>query len=149
MVRVSLTNEFGTAQLHVGEARIAFRSSGSAIDASTDTALSFSGSLSISIAPGGRAVTDPIAMNIADQSDFVISIYLPEDVTGSASPITYHVRALQTNYITSGNQTAAEDLATPEASVSCFYLASVDVANYWEMPVIATLGDSNTVGDQL
>jgi lysophospholipase L1-like esterase len=148
MVRVSLTNEFGTAPLNVGEARVAVRASGSAIDALTDAALTFSGSPGIAIAPGGRAVSDPIAMNVADLSDLVISIYLPDDVTSSGSPVSYHVRGLQTNYISSGNQTAAEDLATSETTPSYFFLASVDVANYWPMPVIATLGDSITDGDQ-
>lgn len=149
MVRVSLTNEFGTAALNVGEARVANRASGSAIDASSDAPLTFSGSTNISIAPGGRAISDPIAMNVADLSDLVISIYLPEDVTNSGSPVSYHVRGLQTNYLASGNQTAAEDLATSETTVSYFYLASVDVANYWGMPVIATFGDSITDGDQV
>jgi lysophospholipase L1-like esterase len=88
-------------------------------------------------------------MNVADNSDVVISTYLPDDVTGSGSPVTYHVRALQTNYIAPGNQASASQLESPSNSTAWHFLASVDVANYWPMPVIATLGDSITDGDQL
>jgi lysophospholipase L1-like esterase len=63
--------------------------------------------------------------------------------------VTYHVRALQTNYIAAGNQAADTDLESATTTTAWHFLASVDVANYWAMPVIATLGDSITDGDQL
>ena len=149
MVRVSFTNEFGTTPLNINEAHVALRESGSAIVDSSGKQLTFSGSNSVSILPGARVVSDAVDMNVPDNAELVISAYLPDDVTGSGSPVTYHVRALQTNYIAAGNQAAATDLESATTSTAWHFLASVDVANYWRMPVIATLGDSITDGDQM
>jgi|TARA_B110000305_G_C19387392_1_gene612967 lysophospholipase L1-like esterase len=149
MVRVSFSNEFGTAPLNINEAHVALRDSGSAILDSSGNQLTFSGSNSVSILPGARVVSDAVNMSVPDNSEVVISAYLPDDVTGSGSPVTYHVRALQTNYIAAGNQAVATDLESATTSTAWHFLASVDVANYWPMPVIATLGDSITDGDQM
>ena len=148
LVRVSFTNEFGTTPLNISEAHVALRDSGSAILDSSGNQLTFSGSNSVSILPGARVVSDAVKMNVPDNSEVVISAYLPDDVTGSGSPVTYHVRALQTNYIATGNQAANADLENATTSTAWHFLASVDVANFWPMPVIATLGDSITDGDQ-
>ena len=149
MVRVSLTNEFGTTPLNINEAHVALRDTGSAIVDSSGKQLTFSGSNSVSILPGARVVSDAVDMDVPDNAELVISAYLPDDVTGSGSPVTYHVRALQTNYIAAGNQAADTDLESATTTTAWHFLASVDVANYWAMPVIATLGDSITDGDQL
>jgi lysophospholipase L1-like esterase len=149
MVRVTLSNEFGTTPLQVDSAHAAMRDSGSAIVDGSDWTLTFSGSDSVSILPGGRVVSDAIAMKLPDLSELAISLYLPDDVSASGSPITYHVRGLQTNYIASGNQTADADLTGATTTVSSYYISAVDVANYWPMPVIATMGDSITDGDQV
>ena len=148
MVRVSFTNEFGTAPLNITEAHVALRDSGSAIVDSSGSQLTFSGSNSVSILPGARVVSDAVDMDVSDNAEVVISAYLPDDVTGSGSPTTYHVLALQTNYIAAGNQAAA-DLEGATTSTAWHFLASVDVANYWPMPVIVMLGDSITDGYQL
>ncbi|HIL84756.1 MAG TPA: hypothetical protein EYG52_14745, partial [Pseudomonadales bacterium] len=99
MVRVSFSNEFGTTPLIINEAHVALRDSGSAIVERSGNQLTFSGSTSVSILPGARITSDSADMDIANNVEVVISAYLPDDVTGSGSPVTYHVRALQTNYI--------------------------------------------------
>ena len=149
MVRVSFTNEFGTAPLNISEAHVALRDGGSTIVDSSGNQLTFSSSSSVSILPGARVVSDALEIDVRNNAELVISIYLPDDVTGSASPVTYHVRALQTNYIAAGNQAAKKDLENASTTTAWHFLASVDVANYWSMPVIATLGDSITDGDQM
>lgn len=149
MVRVSFSNEFGTTPLIINEAHVALRDSGSAIVERSGKQLTFSGSNSVSILPGARIISDSVDMDVANNTEVVISAYLPEDVTGSGSPVTYHVRALQTNYIAAGNQAADTDLESATTTTAWHFLASVDVANYWPMPVIAALGDSITDGDQM
>jgi lysophospholipase L1-like esterase len=149
MLRVSFTNEFGTTPLMIKETHVALRRAGSSIVKSSSNQLTFSGAKSISIQPGARVVSDAIDMNVPHHSEVVISTYLPEDITGSGSPVTYHVRALQTNYLAAGNQAAAVDLDSAATSTAWHFLTSVDVANCWAIPVIATLGDSITDGDQM
>lgn len=149
MIRVSFTNEFGTTPLMINEAHVALRDTASSIVENSGNQLTFSGAKSISIQPGSRVVSDVVDMNVLVHSELVISTYLPEDITGSGSPVTYHVRALQTNYLAAGNQAAAVDLDSVVTSTAWHFLTSVDVANCWAIPVIATLGDSITDGDQM
>ena len=146
--RVWLTNEFGTAALNVGEARLARRDAGSAVRAGTDRQLTFGGQASVAIPPGARVVSDPVELFAPHLSDLVVSLHLPDDISMSESPVSYHVRALQTNYLADGNQTAAMDLEMPTTVPSWFYLSAIDVGRDRPVAVIAALGDSITDGDQ-
>ena len=146
--RVWLTNEFGTAPLNVGEARLARRGTGSAVRAGTDRQLTFGGQASVAIPPGARVVSDPVELFAPHLSDLVVSLHLPDDISMSESPVSYHVRALQTNYLADGNQTAAMDLEMPTTVPSWFYLSAIDVGRDRPVAVIAALGDSITDGDQ-
>ena len=147
-VRVSFTNEFGDRPLSINEAHIAKRDHGAAIIRGSSEPLTFSGATTIVIPPGARCVSDPVDMAVVDHAELVISTYLPDDITGSESPVTYHVRALQTNYIAAGNRSGANDFANFETTTAWHFLANVDVANSSLSPVIAMLGDSITDGDQ-
>ena len=148
-VRVWLTNEAGTAPLHIGAATVALRAAGSGIAAGSGRRLRFGGSTGIVIAPGARVVSDPVRLRVGDLSDLSISTYLPDNVTASGSPVTYHVRSLQTSYLASGNQTADESLPGAQTEASWFFLAGVDVLGGERVPVIAAYGDSITDGDQM
>ncbi len=146
--RVWLTNEFGTAPLNIGEAHLALRDMDSAIVPGSDRMLTFGGKASVAIAPGARVVSDPVNLAAPHLAELVISLHLPDDLSTSESPVTYHVRALQTNYLADGNQTAEDDLNAPTTVPSWFFIAAVDVRWYKPIPVIAALGDSITDGDQ-
>ena len=146
--RVWLTNEFGTAPLNVGEARLARRDADSAVRPGSDRQLTFGGQASVAIPPGARVVSDPVELFAPHLSDLVVSLHLPDDISMSESPVSYHVRALQTNYLADGNQTAAMDLDMPTTVPSWFYLSAIDVGRDRPVAVIAALGDSITDGDQ-
>ena len=92
--------------------------------------------------------SDPLRFPVKNLSELVISIYLPDDVTKSESPISYHVRGLQTNYLAPGKQIESASLKNPTTSTSYFFLAALDVKTEGKRPVIATLGDSIMDGDQ-
>ncbi len=147
--RVWLTNEAGTAPLRVGAATVALRSANAEIAAGSGRRLTFGGSATIVIAPGARVVSDPVRLRVGDLADLSISMYLPDNVTASGSPVTYHVRSLQTSYLASGNQTASESLPGAQTEASWFFLAGVDVLGGERVPVIAAYGDSITDGDQM
>ena len=144
--RVWLSNELGTEPLNVARASIARRLEGSAIQNPVRRLL-FSGHESITIPPGARVVSDPVRLHAKNDSDLTISIHLPDDLTGSTSPVTYHPRALQTNYVDSGDQVMHLDLGSPQEIFVSAYLAAVDVAVRRPVPVVAALGDSTTDGD--
>ena len=98
--------------------------------------------------PGARVVSDPVDLFAGHLSDLVVSLHLPDDLSASESPASYHVRALQTNYLADGNQAAATDLDAPATVPSWFYLSAMDVGRERPVAVIAALGDSITDGDQ-
>jgi lysophospholipase L1-like esterase len=93
-------------------------------------------------------VSDPVDLFVPHLSDLVVSLHLPDDISMSGSPVSYHVRALQTNYLADGNQAAAMDLDAPTTVPSWFYLSAIDVGRDRPVAVIAALGDSITDGDQ-
>jgi hypothetical protein len=85
--RVRMSNEFGSAPLVIGEARIALRDA-DAPDAArtepgTDRRLTFGGEGSVTIPAGAPAVSDPVALRVPAGADLVISLYLPERTPGT------------------------------------------------------------------
>ena len=148
-VRVWFTNESGTAPLQIGAATLALRSSGSSVAPDSLRTLRFGGESSVTIAPGARVVSDPVRLRVPDRGELAISAHLPGDVSGSGSPVTYHVRALQTNYLASGDQTGETHLTNALSETSWFFLAGVDVAAGPRSWGVVAVGDSITDGDQL
>ena len=149
--RVWLSNELGTEALEVGAANLARRTAGSAI-AGAGRTLTFDGSAAVTIQPGERVVSDPVWLKAPNHADLAISIHIPGNLSGSASPVTYHPRALQTNYEAqgAGDLTAAANLDGVSSENFVYaYLAAVDVITSAKVPVIATIGDSLTDGDQV
>ncbi len=142
--RVWLTNEFGTAPLTIDAATIAKQVEG-AIAGEIRT-LTFSGESAVTIPAGARVVSDPVKLSARSRSDLAVSIHINEYAAGS--PLTLHMRALQTNYELSGSgdQTAAPDLPGALARTQWYFLSAVDVKA--RLPVVVAFGDSITDGDQ-
>lgn len=148
-VRVWFTNEYGTEPLAIGEARVALRRNGNKTVPGSDSALTFAGESSVDIPAGERLASDPVRMQVGTLSELAISLYFPDDVTAGGSPVSFHPRALQTNYVVDGNQTAKRFLSGATTVPSWFFLSGVDVAKNTAMPVIAAIGDSIIDGDQV
>ena len=146
-LRVRLSNVQGNAPLTIGAATVAHQVAGSAIDPGTMRTLTFGGETSITIAAGARVFSDPVRLRVGDLADLAISLYLPDGATDAASPVTNHVRALQTAYVSSGDTTGETDPLIDSSMTSYFYLTGVDVRVAGHVPVIAFLGDSITNGD--
>lgn len=143
-VRVRLSNEFGTGPLVVGAARVALRSSGNGIVPGTDYPLTFGGKTSVMLAPGAPAVSDPVPLNVPPLFDVAISIYLPNETTGS----TLHSVGLQTNYVApaGGDYTGAINLPAGTTYQNYFFLAGAEVRASSRAFAVVTLGDSITDG---
>jgi len=148
-VRVWLTNEFGSAALKIGAATVAPRNTGAVINTSRLRQLKFNGATSVVIPAGARVLSDPVALETGKFSELAISLYLLADAVSPASPVSYHVRALQTSFVAAGNQVNAADLPAATTTTAWFYLSGVDVQRNNRLPVIAAYGDSITDGDQM
>jgi hypothetical protein len=87
MLRVHLSNAFGTAPLHMTSVHAARPASAaeSRIDPATDRSLSFSGRADITIPAGAEEVSDPLAFAVAAQSELAITFHLDEPPQGETS----------------------------------------------------------------
>ncbi len=152
--RVWLSNRFGTEPLHLGAAHVALSASGSfgtnadgtpnqsGVQAATDHALTFNGSGTVVIPPGGEVVSDPVTLNVPALTDIAVSLYFPDHIMAS----TEHSDSNQVSYAVNGNQVGAADLGDKSWESKPWYVVSgVDVEARGDSAVIA-LGDSITDG---
>ena len=146
-VRVVLTNAFGTAPLGIGGAHVALRDKGGTIVDGSDRALTFGGAATMSIPPGGLIVSDPANLRVPPMGDLAIDMYLPGNTAASASPLTMHTGARQTNFVSStGNHLGAKELPGATTTPSWFFVSRVEVAAPAQAGAIVTFGDSITDG---
>lgn len=146
-VRVVLANVFGTAPLTISAADIALRDRGAKIVPGSAHTLTFGGRPSVTIPAGAVMLSDAASIAVADLSDLVIDLFLPEDLTKSASPLTIHAGANQSNYISApGNFAGAPEVPVSTMLQSWLFLASVEVATPQKAGAIVAFGDSITDG---
>lgn len=142
-VRVRFSNAFGKQTLNVASAHIALRATDSAIQPTSDHALTFGGAPSVSIPPNAFVLSDPVNLTVPAESDLAISIFLAH--TSAAAGI--HSFAQQTSYVGAGDLTAAPAIPSPRAISSWIFLAGVDVIAPPSVSAIAAFGDSRIDGD--
>jgi lysophospholipase L1-like esterase len=144
--RVVLSNTFGSTPLTIGAAHIARRDGASAIVPASDRPLTFSGRPTITIPSGAMVYSDPVVLDVPALADFAIDLYLPND-TNTSSPLTMHVGALQTNYVSqTGNHVGMATLPVVATMPSWFLLSRVEVMAPESVGAVVTFGDSITDG---
>lgn len=142
-VRVQLSNAFGSAALHVGDAHIALRDKNSTIVASSDRALTFGGQQSVVIPAGAEVLSDPVHLRVLPLTYLAVSVYLP----GKDAGPTEHFTGLHTTYISRpGDFTAARSIVTATTRESWYWLSAIDVLAPANTGVIVAFGDSITDG---
>lgn len=143
-VRVTLTNQFGTAPLRIDSASIGLAEDGGKLQTGSDRQLTFNHKLSVTIPAGTYVLSDPILTQVAAFSDLAVSLYLPQQPI--ADP-TCHQYALSTNYVAEGNQTTKNQLQDARSFVSWCFLQGVEVRpGDRDAAAVVTLGDSITDG---
>lgn len=141
IVRVRFSNSLGTDPLVIGAASIGVRSTGASVTPGTLRTLTFSGETSISIAPGGVALSDPVLLTVAPISDLAISLYVPNAQSG----VTQLTLAHQRSYVSPrGNFAGATDMPAANVITSWYWLSGVEVVG--DDRAIVTFGDSITEG---
>ena len=141
--RLRLSNLYGDKPLLIERATIARSAS------DTDAAISgravparFNGKRSITIQPGGMALSDPINFTVPARSNLAVSLYLPT----ADGPATAHEWAWQNSYVASGDQTTARNLPGAAVTTTRYFLTGVDVESRKGRGTIVALGDSITNG---
>jgi len=135
LVRIRVSNAFGSRPLRVGAAAIA-------APGAPPQALTFAGRGWVTVAPGAQAASDPVHLAVRPLERLTVSLFLPA-VTG---PPTEHFNAHQTNYLASGDRVMAGGAAFHQRLESWYFLSGVDVWSRARGALVA-LGDSITNGN--
>jgi len=142
MVRVLITNVFGSRPLLVGQAAVGIWDGGA--DVMRNVPVTFGGGPSKVIPPGAAALSDPVPLKVTPLQRLVVSLFLPR-FTG---PATEHAVAQQTNYVAAGDHaldTGGSAYAYHDSS--WYFVASVDaLATRRNEGAVVAIGDSITDG---
>jgi lysophospholipase L1-like esterase len=152
VLRIHLSNTFGTQPLAVGAASVGVELVGAQLVPGTIRDVTFNGRRSVTIPAGAEATSDPVRLSVRPLEDLAISLYLPVP-TGLT---TYHFASQQTNYVASGDQTSQAGPASysalasiPPGGSSWFYVSDVDVRpSRSSGHTVVAFGDSITDGWQ-
>ena len=143
LVRVVLTNEFGTEPLTIDAVHIATSSGGGSIGLMSANALTFGGRPSITIPPGALAVSDPAALTLKPLSDVAVSILVPQQ---TISHLSQHGFANQTSYFVSGDSVGKANLSGAKEIASWPFLKGIDTKVSGFDGAVVCFGDSITDG---
>ncbi|WP_298183128.1 SGNH/GDSL hydrolase family protein [Saccharomonospora sp.] len=144
-VRVRISNAYGTDPLTVAAVTVAPRSDDAAgtptVDPKALTEVTFGGRAAVTIPAGADWMSDPVDVSVPDDSDLVVSMYLP----GPTGPATTHRAGYATSFAASGDVTADAGEAFDKLDTSRYFLTGVDVTTRARGSVVF-FGDSITDG---
>lgn len=144
MVRVRLSNAFGTHTVRIAAASVAVPLGGAEVAPGTLRPLSFAGRASVAIPAGRGVASDPVVLRVHPGTHLAVSLYL-RDPSG---PVTQHTQARQVNWVAAGartRDTSARAFFT--ATQSWYVLSGVDVlAPRRDRGAVVAFGDSITDG---
>jgi len=145
-LRIRLDNTFGKAPVTFAHVTVGPRVRGPALAAGLVKPVTFGGKSSITIAAGGTAQSDAVAMQIEAQQDIGVSLF----VTGTDVQPSQHNNAQVTSYLTDNNAGDSTESADGKAftgkTTSMFWLKSIDVRPTAPASSIIAFGDSITDG---
>ncbi|MFJ8859038.1 SGNH/GDSL hydrolase family protein [Streptomyces sp. NPDC102451] len=141
-VRVRFTNEYGTAPLTIGAARVGVVAP-DGVRPGGDRVLTFAGSPTATVPAGAPILSDPVDLPLPALSELSIGLYLPERV----ETCTCHAMGVQTCWVIPGN--AVADPTDPDMATSLPLLAfvsAVEVLPDGPARTVVVIGDSLTDG---
>jgi lysophospholipase L1-like esterase len=153
--RIRLSNAYGTRPVTFDHAFIGEQAIAGTVLKGTNAPLTFGGQPTVTVAPGGSAWSDPVALGfVHDPADPALigrKLAVSFHVAGQSGPMTWHAKALTTSYLTpqgaDAAATAAEgDAAFPFSTASWYFLDAVDVEAPTATKLVVALGDSITDG---
>lgn len=143
LLRVALSNEFGTDPLTIGAAHVALRGQVDDVHLISANALTFGGKTSVVIPPGGTVVSDEASVALKPFTDLTVSIFVPAQAIHTVS---MHTFADQTSYSSTGNEVMKASLTAPKSIDSWPFLKGVAVKVPARDAAVVCFGDSITDG---
>lgn len=144
-VRLRISNAYGEEPLLVSAVTVSPRAdwgSGTPeIDVSQLAPVTFDGERSVTIPAHAEWISDPVDLEVPDDSDLVVSMHLP----GPTGPATTHRAGYATSFTAPGDATEDAGDAFTALDTSRYYLEGVDVVSRARGAVVF-FGDSITDG---
>jgi lysophospholipase L1-like esterase len=148
-IRLRFDNTFGTAPVTFGRVSAGPRQSANnpaSISPGLLVPVTFAGQSSVTIAAGGSATSDPVALRVDAQEDVAVSVYVP----GAEVAASQHNGALVTSFATdngAGDLTASESGTPFKTRITTMpWLKAIDVHATAPATAIVAFGDSITDG---
>src|SRR5262245_13085471 len=141
-LRLRLSNEFGDGPVTMNAVHVARSASGSAIDAASDTALTFAGAGCVTIPAGQAVFSDPFAFTLPPLTKIAVTIAFGTAPGG----ITGHPGSRTTSYLVAGDMIAPASLPGAVLTEHWYYITGIDVVADTATAAVVTLGDSITDG---
>ena len=143
-LRVRLSNAFGVQPLHFKAVHIGrpLSVASATIDPTSDKALSFSGSLDVTVPPGADYLSDPVDYPVAALSNLAVSVRLET----APSQQTGHPGSRATSYYADGNLVSAANLTDAKKVDHWYQVSGIEVLAPDRAGAIVVLGDSITDG---
>lgn len=142
-ISIRISNEYGTAPLTIGAARVAITDTDDGIQHGSDHAVTFSGQPSATVPAGAPILSDPIDLRTAALSRLTISLYLPDRVDTATCHGTFHTLG----WLIPGDATSFVSLPADAAPLPAQALiTAVEVQPETPTEAIAVIGDSRVDG---
>src|SRR5215813_1675132 len=143
VLRVRISNAYGTRPLAIGAARVGVRSAGPGVVPGSNRRLTFGREASAAIAAGAHIVSDPVELEVPPLADVAVSVHLPGDLPASFGITGRYAR--QTNYVSPpGNFAADEVMPVGRLTDDWYFVCGVDVVAPRETGAVVAVGDSLT-----
>jgi len=151
MLRIRLSNVFGTAPVMFDGVYAGLQLSGSALLHGTNRPVLFGGKASVTIAPGESIWSDAVHLTPIGAAQITgRKLAVSFHVAGQSGPMTWHAKALTTSYISapgSGSKGSDEgEAAFPFPTTSWYFLDAVDMMMPPATRTVVAFGDSITDG---
>lgn len=143
-IRLTFSNEYGSGGLEIESVHIAHLSAAGspAIDASTDTPVTFSGSSAVTVKAGGSVTSDEIAFSFNAADMLAVTVKFG-DVPNVPS---CHRNASCTTWVVEGDRVSDETFASMELMSSNYFLSRADTYALAGTETLVCFGDSVTDG---
>jgi hypothetical protein len=137
-----LSNEYSPTPVTLNAVHVAKAMTGASIDTTTDVALTFAGTGSVTIPAQQTVTSDPFQFSLAALSTVAITIAFGDH---SGESQTGHPGSRTTSYVQAGNQVSAASIAGFSTD-HWYVISNIDVMADSSARAIAILGDSITDG---
>src|SRR2546423_513212 len=140
-VRLRLSNETGDRPLLIGGTSVGLAGEAAEVRSGTLHRVTFGGRCAIAIIAGAAAVSDPIDLAVANLSELVVSVYLPQHIVASPSEGVHQA------ILAAGRDAVLEEAWHDAAPLAVRPLVTaISVQPLRPTRVIVALGDSVTDG---